>query len=144
MIYQLLYASAATGQTTQADVDEILAASTRNNRANGITGMLLVMEDAFIQALEGEKEVVEQTFARIARDARHRQIHRIFETMTAQRAFPGWSMGYERIAPSDPAGEVFRITGDVVRDGLPSVDSREIQIMVRNFFRICGADRRVA
>ena len=64
----LVYVSAAKNQLPDFDVGEILRQSRNNNAKQGISGILLYSDGNFMQALEGEKEAVEQTFARISRD----------------------------------------------------------------------------
>ena len=55
---QLLYVSGASIHLGQADIQEILTASRRNNQRVGITGMLLWADGVFIQVLEGEPDTV--------------------------------------------------------------------------------------
>ncbi|ABS62029.1 BLUF domain protein [Parvibaculum lavamentivorans DS-1] len=105
MIFQLAYFSAVRPKLTDEDVRDILRSSTHNNRRCGLSGMLLLIDGVFFQVLEGEQAQVEETFVRISRDRRHSGLVRVVAEERAERSFPNWSMGFEKISHGDPAGE---------------------------------------
>jgi hypothetical protein len=72
----------------------ILETSRSRNAAAGLTGALMFNEQRFVQILEGEKDAVEETFARIKRDARHTAITVIARGAERRRLFPGWTMAF--------------------------------------------------
>ena len=73
-------------------VNSILASSTRNNSANGITGVLIATKTHFLQILEGEFEALNATFQRISSDTRHDKIQLISFTEIEERKFGEWAM----------------------------------------------------
>ena len=73
-------------------VNSILASSTRNNSANGITGVLIATKTHFLQILEGEFEALNETFQRISSDTRHDKIQLISFTEIEERKFGEWAM----------------------------------------------------
>jgi len=73
-------------------VNSILESSSRNNLANGITGVLVATETHFLQVLEGEFEALNATFERIARDARHDAVQLISFTEIEERQYGEWAM----------------------------------------------------
>lgn len=101
----LIYISNAVAFLPAAELDQILAASRRNNGRAGITGMLVYMDGSFIQALEGEEDVLDPLVARIAEDPRHRDFVVIARYPIAERQFPDWSMGFRR-CDGAPPGEL--------------------------------------
>lgn len=105
MIYQLAYFSAARPDLADEGIRGILRSSTRNNRRNGLSGMLLFIDGVFFQVLEGEQANVEETFARISRDRRHNGVVRVVGQERSERSFANWSMGFEKISHGHPAGE---------------------------------------
>ena len=105
-VFTLVYASAATREMTEEDLEEILAAARRNNRSAGISGMLLYHEGSFLQALEGDREIVEALFERIEDDPRHAEAMVLFRGMVDEPTFRCWSMGF------------FRAPGTEVPEGL--------------------------
>lgn len=106
--------SAIAGDPREPEcIADILMSSRRNNETASITGALLVTGDRFAQVLEGEQEVVEETYARITRDRRHVDVVLLLKEAVAERQFPQWSMAF--IGPSQAAEEaVARVTA-----GLP-------------------------
>jgi len=94
-LYRLTYRSRQTS-TEVADLDfvvgQILGTSIRRNRAIGITGLLLVVQGQFIQALEGNIDAVRMTYACISMDPRHHDLHVISQGPAEQRLFREWSM----------------------------------------------------
>ena len=110
MVRQLLYASNTSRNTADAVLDDILAASRRNNAGAGVTGMLLYVEGGFMQVLEGEDAAVGAVYDRIAKDKRHWNTLVLLDR-EAPRAFSEWSMGFERPKPGDG---IFTITRDAI------------------------------
>lgn len=76
------------------DVQAILDVSRKGNQAADVTGMLLYDRRGFLQCLEGEREQVTATFARIVADPRHDQVALIAVHDIENRDFPDWTMGY--------------------------------------------------
>ena len=95
----LVYVSAAKNQSPDFDVGEVLRQSRYNNAKQGISGILLYSDGNFMQALEGEAEAVEQTFARILRDERHTGLIVLTRLEIAKRQFSEWSMAFR--SPTD-------------------------------------------
>lgn len=107
----MLYVSGAARPISAGDIDDILAASRRNNAARDITGMLLSGGDAFIQVLEGERGAVGELAARIRRDPRHRNFMVLVEREAETRAFADWQMGFKALDPERAAdASVFQMS----------------------------------
>jgi|SRR5271169_2513729 len=98
MPYRLIYSSEAAPGLAAAGLEEMLAESRVRNRVYGITGVLLFVEGAFLQILEGEKEDVLGLMERIQRDPRHHGVKVFYEQEIVERAFASWSMAY--LSPS--------------------------------------------
>lgn len=88
----IVYKSRCKGLADWDLVNSILASSARNNPANGITGVLVATETHFLQVLEGEFEVLNATFERIARDPRHEKVQLISFAEIEERKFGDWAM----------------------------------------------------
>ncbi len=76
---------------------EILTTSRVNNKKSDITGMLIHINEKFIQVLEGEFEAVSKLFEKIKKDIRHRQVVRLLEGYSDERIFKDWSMGFKKL-----------------------------------------------
>ena len=98
MPFRLIYSSEATPGLAAAELEEMLAESRIRNQVYGITGVLLFVEGAFLQILEGEKDDVLGLMERIERDPRHRGVKVFYEQEVDERAFASWSMAY--LSPS--------------------------------------------
>lgn len=94
MLFCIAYLSSSAGALTQADLDEILVQSRRNNGAEGITGALLFNDGNFFQVLEGPKEEVEACFARILNDRRHTGCTVLRSEPLDMRSFSTWDMAF--------------------------------------------------
>jgi hypothetical protein len=82
------------GSDFLATCDEILLASRRNNAIAAVTGALIAAPSAFAQALEGSREAVSDTFARICRDERHHRIEIMDMREIDERRFGEWTMSF--------------------------------------------------
>lgn len=92
-MYRLTYISTAREPITGPMLESILAASRRNNRAFGVTGLLIAGRNRFLQALEGEQAVVESLYQAICGDPRHFACVRLREERPEDRQFAEWAMG---------------------------------------------------
>lgn len=88
---QLIYHSRPFGYD-EATLADILAVARKHNRLRGVTGLLVARNDLYIQMLEGPREQVTRTFARIMDDERHSDIGLVWVGDTPARLFENWDM----------------------------------------------------
>ena len=93
----LVYISTAYRLLNQDELLDILVVSRKNNLQRNLTGMLLYGEGTFIQVLEGEPDVLEETYMKIMADNRHKNIVKMIEGNTTERNFAGWAMGFKAV-----------------------------------------------
>ena len=129
MIYQLIYSSAATQDFWPDDLFTLVETARRKNALRGVTGMLLFHEGQFLQLLEGEKREVESVFHLVERDPRHRAIRVLFAEEAAERQFPDWTMGFEKL---EDAWSVPRAWSTILEDGLNSATMAEHPSVARD------------
>lgn len=98
--------STAVVPFSEDDLTDLLAISRENNRASGLTGMLLYADGHFIQTLEGPSDDVHATVARINRDGRHRSVISVLTEEIETRAFPDWSMGFETVSADEASAQL--------------------------------------
>ena len=91
LLVSLIYTSEMTVST---DFMDILEVSRDRNARDGITGVLLFCNNHVVQCLEGSREAVSSTYARIVRDRRHKNPLLLDYRVLSARAFSTWSMGY--------------------------------------------------
>jgi Sensors of blue-light using FAD len=63
-----------------------------NNKSGGITGALLLLDDWFVQVLEGEEEAVRSLYATIERDPRHDRVVLLDTRSVDRHVFARWAM----------------------------------------------------
>jgi len=93
-VLQLVYISSAREAITQATCRNVLEISRRNNRRNGVTGLLVAGRRRFLQAIEGPTDAVRATYAKITADPRHYACVLLSEHYLNERQFGDWAMGY--------------------------------------------------
>jgi hypothetical protein len=71
-LHRIVYVSAAVQKMSAADLHDLLLVARANNSVNDVTGALLYADGDFIQLLEGPREKVLGTFARIELSPLHR------------------------------------------------------------------------
>ena len=95
-MFRVLYVSSATEPFSAQDLTRLLEEARRNNATAKVTGMLVYCKGEFLQALEGPPAAVRDTFARIERDQRHRDILQL-QRGDAGRLFSNWAMGFSNL-----------------------------------------------
>jgi hypothetical protein len=103
MLVRCLYASRPAPSLQGPGLDAILEQSRKNNPALGITGLLCVSEDLFIQVIEGGRDEVCELFNAIVRDDRHQHVRILTYEEISERRFGNWTMGHVSIARLNPS-----------------------------------------
>lgn len=94
MLVRLVYFSRSTRDMTLLDIQKILEVARDNNNALQICGMLCYEQRYFLQALEGERDVVNELYLDIAGDPRHDEVTIISYNEVEDRWFGAWNMGF--------------------------------------------------
>ncbi|MET4684046.1 hypothetical protein ABIE19_001976 [Brevundimonas faecalis] len=101
-LHRALYVSDAVGEaaTSLLDLAEILGASERNNRRDGLTGVLMRDNGCFLQAIEGRRAEVDQLMDRLRADPRHENLRLLSDQSASARLFPQWPMTLVATTPA--------------------------------------------
>ncbi len=135
-MYRLVYVSTAVDGLSDSDMEHILNVSQSNNDERYITGFLAHNGRSFMQALEGERNEVEEIYDRIAKDQRHFGVTRIIGEPVGKRAFPEWSMNYHRV-DNDEGSSAMVIRKDDSVDALMNPDMpRDLLYLFSKFIRM--------
>ncbi|RYG58288.1 MAG: BLUF domain-containing protein [Alphaproteobacteria bacterium] len=105
MLIRLIYVSRCRARA-ENDLAQILDWSRRVNPDLGVTGVLLYLDEAYMQYLEGEEYTVDRLFESIRRDTRHRGVTPLERREIPKRAFPEWTMA--TLEWSDNTRNIFR------------------------------------
>ena len=92
--FRLIYRSHSLipSEQTRTELGEIFATARRNNKHLGVTGALVISEDTFVQALEGDEPAVRDLYAAICEDPRHDELSILEEQTVEGRTFGRWAM----------------------------------------------------
>lgn len=94
MYERLVYASRAVAVPDETVLRELLTISRDRNAVSNVTGLLIYAERSFIQMIEGPPNAITDTYRRITKDPRHRDIRLLLRAHVDVRMFPGWEMGF--------------------------------------------------
>lgn len=132
MEYCIVYLSTATKLLSEKELAGVLHQWQENNRALGISGILLYFNGNIIQVLEGSQEKVDNLYKVISKDPRHAQVIQLYKSAIEQRSFSDWSMGYKTLSEND-----LDHLGDLISfDGLPSIVKQDEKNIVRRLVQI--------
>ena len=98
MLTQTFYSSSARADLSDGDLAAILESARRNNARLGVTGVLILSDGVFFQALEGEAEVLDGLLDQILADPRHEDARVFRREAISARNFGDWQMAY--VAPT--------------------------------------------
>ncbi len=100
-LYSILYTSKSSVGVFDSEIFKIIEKAQVKNAELGLTGMLLYIEDAFLQVIEGEEENVKALIDVIRHDPRHYHFSVILQGKIEQRNFEKWRMGLKIFTPQD-------------------------------------------
>ena len=103
MLVRCLYASRPSPPFDGKVLDRILDQSRANNPRLGVTGLLCVADNLFLQVLEGGRDAVCERFNAIVRDDRHDHLRLLVFEEIGERRFGNWTMGQVSIDRLNPA-----------------------------------------
>ena len=102
MLVRAFYISRSAGPQTSVVTGSILKTAVGFNRIHQITGVLCQGDGFFLQVLEGERGIVNQLYARIVRDSRHKEVELVKFEEISQRKYSQWSMALIDLSDTDP------------------------------------------
>ncbi len=115
---RLTYISSFSRPLNRAEIEQIEQVSVRNNSREGLTGALFAFKDVFYQVIEGQEKAIEQCYARILADDRHKDIFCLkTETDVTQRLYGDWAM---KTVVLEESGEAILVALRNMMDGLSS------------------------
>jgi Sensors of blue-light using FAD len=103
MLVRLMYASRATRSVDAEESSAIVRRSMAHNPSVGVTGVLCLAGEIFVQVLEGGRSQVNALYNRIAQDRRHHDVVLLSYEEIGERNFAGWAMGQVNLARLNPA-----------------------------------------
>ena len=89
---RLAYHSRASDPVSYAEAANIAAEASRNNALNAIFSLLLLRDGRFFQMLEGDAVALDELYARLLRDPRHRDLVIVLNERIEAPAFHSFAM----------------------------------------------------
>lgn len=99
VVHSLIYTCMSRYPLSEADIQDILEVSRRNNAQKGITGILFYRKNQFLQVLEGDEKKVHDLVDTISRDPRQKGLA-ILEEGKQLRLFGQWAMDFKLLDTS--------------------------------------------
>lgn len=93
-LFHIVYVSTASVPMSREELRDLLKGSHERNARAGITGLLLYKDGCFMQALEGEEQMVKTLFKKICNDSRHHRIIPLLQEPVTERQFPESLMAF--------------------------------------------------
>jgi hypothetical protein len=112
---QALYVSKTSQPMSAEQLLSLLLQCRTNNQACGVTGMLLYSGGTFLQAIEGEEEVIEDLLEKILADPRHDNVQLLSKKTVDARQYADWSMGFEEVS-DEALGKIEGLRGFSIKD----------------------------
>lgn len=94
LVYYSLISLDGQGKSAFREVKSALKAGTQNNLENGVTGGILFNPIYFAQVMEGDRQVISDTFCRITQNPKHKGIVILESRPITQRKFSTWHVGF--------------------------------------------------
>lgn len=104
-LFAIVYVSKAARAFTLPELQHLQVQAQRNNEREGVTGVLLYADGAFMQYLEGPAAGLARIYERIRPHPWHYGVIDLVREPIAQREFAGWSMAFRVVGAMGPASE---------------------------------------
>ena len=93
-VFRLVYRSQSRidADESKTELGGIFTTARHNNKRLGITGALVITDDAFAQALEGDESAVRGLYETIRQDPRHENVTLLEAGPVEDRVFGRWAM----------------------------------------------------
>lgn len=142
-VFRLIYRSRnrIPEVSRKVELGELFSHARSHNKKHSITGALLLLDDIFVQTLEGDEDQVQALLERIRADQRHDSLEVLDTTLIDSRVFPRWAMA--RVAAVDDEPDLPLIAHrDGVAAAMPRGDSTPAQDEVLRVMREASRGRQ--
>ncbi len=99
-LYRLVYISRANYDFERPELQKLLYNSRVSNDQYHITGLLVYLNQNFLQVLEGPQKDVIQLYKNISKDPRHHDVEVLVKGTAESRLFPDWAMAHGQMSSS--------------------------------------------
>jgi hypothetical protein len=121
-----------------AGLADIFSVARANNKRLGVTGALLLTDNWFVQALEGDESVVRGLYERISADPRHEDVTVVESAAVDDRVFSRWAMA--QVSAMGHADIPLHVTDGRVHRSADQPLTREQTVVLKTMRDTIGAD----
>lgn len=116
----------------------IFSVARANNKRLGVTGALLITDNWFVQALEGDEPVVRGLYERISADPRHEDLTVVESATVDGRVFSRWAMA--QVSPMGHADIPLHATDGRIHPAADQPLTRDQAAVLKIMRNTIGAD----
>ncbi|WP_207420125.1 BLUF domain-containing protein [Desertivirga brevis] len=95
--YFLIYSSIPSRALDVKETNKLLDSSVKTNKRHNVTGTLLMLDEMYVQLIEGSKGAIDQLYMNIRLDRRHMFVQKLKDGYVEERYFQDWAMGYDQL-----------------------------------------------
>lgn len=162
-LIRIIYISRSTFKPTgsnagiEPNVGRILIKSRINNRRDGLVGVLYFGDGCFFQCLEGEQSAVENLYARLELDDRHKDMKMLSRENIKALSYSDWAMkfvplemqmtrllkewGFKRFDPYRFDSTMVRKVMDLLRTSTDSTTDTGVESLIEQSIAATAADK---
>jgi hypothetical protein len=96
----IIYISRAVRPLSDQDLQSLLFQCQRDNARHNVTGVLFYSHGNIAQLIEGDPEILNPLFDKIALDGRHSNVKKLVSKPISTRSFSEWSMAFHPLEAS--------------------------------------------
>lgn len=134
-LYHLVYISSAIKDLKHSQLQDLVNTSCEKNKKHNITGLLIYVENNFLQVLEGSRKDVLELFENIQNDARHTSIIKLVSEAIDKRIFGDWSMALRIIGAKELQARCNNLSLLEITDINEELAREKAYILIRSFLK---------
>jgi hypothetical protein len=134
-LYNILYISNISKSIgVHKQLDSIGIVSKRNNKNFNITGILVKINDIFIQLLEGEEKHLDYTLNKISMDIRHHNLNILSRKKINSRSCRNWEMAFLDLSSEKELKKTGYFSSDEILEKISNENSMNflIKSLIKN------------
>ncbi|MGC6432298.1 MAG: BLUF domain-containing protein [Jejuia sp.] len=136
MLKTICYISNSTESDSIENIKKMYSKAKTNNAQNNISGILIYHKGNYLQVLEGTHKDVDETYNRISKDHRHKNLIKVINTDTEYRIFEEYNFGFTIVRDSSEFKEL-KAYLNWLKNANHKI-TNELITMVENFIKTIG------
>ncbi len=101
MIKFIFYSSKASFDLSKEELNALISEARYNNNKNQVTGILLYMNNTFLQYIEGPEKNIDTLYNKILKDDRHHSLSILESGLKPIRQYEDWTMLFKKVSSQE-------------------------------------------